>query len=322
MKKLLLPILLFLTLLSISFKTKAQYESVLNDTSRYWNIYNLRFSLGIDIFSDSMYLGNNVTINNIVYKELISSEKQNFLRTNSVFGYLREDTVTGKLWFLADTFSLPTVENLVYDLSLTKNDTFIVTEDGAFRKDTFLVDTSYVLGGRKNVNLRLLGTDSFEIYHPAFFPQTHRYDSLKFIEGIGSTRGFDNRVNPIMLNGLQNANRLLCAFKGSQQIFQHQLQLPFLSMCDTINIPVGIAEQEQFGQNLSISPNPTNGLLTFQSNQNIQQVQVFNISGQLVFSEEQSSSNQIDLSDLEKGIYLVKILLEDGSVFSEKVVKQ
>lgn len=66
MKKLLL---LFLAI-TIYNTTFAQYESALNDTSRYWKVYNYRAFFGLDIFADSMYLGKDSVINNITYREL------------------------------------------------------------------------------------------------------------------------------------------------------------------------------------------------------------------------------------------------------------
>lgn len=59
----------------------------------------------------------------------------------------------------------------------------------------------------------------------------------------------------------------------------------------------------------SVYPNPTSGLLTIKSPKEIDNVEVFNLLGQNVssFKGDSISNNSIDLSDLSKGLYLVKI---------------
>ena len=69
--------------------------------------------------------------------------------------------------------------------------------------------------------------------------------------------------------------------------------------------------------NASIFPNPTDGLLNFQLGQDLTsayQIEVFNQLGQLFYTSQtiQDSKNQIDLSHLEDGLYVVKINFEEN----------
>lgn len=75
--------------------------------------------------------------------------------------------------------------------------------------------------------------------------------------------------------------------------------------------------------NASVYPNPTNGRITISSNNSISGIEIYTISGKLVYADFKvnQSSNEIDLSGNSKGIYIVKIY--DGTkYYSCKVVLQ
>jgi len=72
--------------------------------------------------------------------------------------------------------------------------------------------------------------------------------------------------------------------------------------------------------NISITPNPTNGLITVDADQNFN-VEVFDISGRLVLSTDMSNNTtSIDISNEETGLYLVRLSNENGTL-TYKVVK-
>ncbi len=70
---------------------------------------------------------------------------------------------------------------------------------------------------------------------------------------------------------------------------------------------------------LSIYPNPTNNLLNIQSSTQIQSVEVLNIQGQLVIKE--GNVNQINVSSLTNGVYMIRIATDNG-VKVQKFVKE
>ncbi len=73
---------------------------------------------------------------------------------------------------------------------------------------------------------------------------------------------------------------------------------------------------------LQLFPNPSNGKIQLKLNTNakIQRVEVFDFAGKLLFSQEANSSNiQIDLSNLIKGMYVMKIKTENN-LYSEKIM--
>lgn len=314
---------LLLLILSISLynSTFAQYESMLNDTSRYWKVYNYRFLLGVDIFADSINLGKDSVINNVTYTELQSQYHNITFGGLSSYGFLREDTITGKLWYLNTTSNPNPIEYCVYDLNLAVNDTFVVSTD------SLLVERVYFQNNRKHIKLRLFSNPKYELSYPGL-SQTFVYDTLLFVEGIGSTRGFDNRVNTSdPFTGLQSSGRLLCAFQQNNQIFQHQLKpvVPFLDDCDTFDLAVQLNELELNTQAVSIFPNPTNGKLRISSSIEMERIVLYSVSGSRIREvrvDQSHPEESVIFLPQAAGIYFLRVLAKDGATYSEKIVKQ
>ncbi len=73
-------------------------------------------------------------------------------------------------------------------------------------------------------------------------------------------------------------------------------------------------------ESLNIYPNPGNGhFVLATSGTDLQSIQVFDLNGRLVFNQSLSGKTSIDLSDLEEGVYLVKINTGVG-VLNRRVV--
>lgn len=70
--------------------------------------------------------------------------------------------------------------------------------------------------------------------------------------------------------------------------------------------------------NFNVYPNPTTNFITIESTQNIKQVSVYTILGQEVIK---SNEKTIDVSHLENGMYLIKIVLESGKVNTKQFIK-
>jgi len=72
---------------------------------------------------------------------------------------------------------------------------------------------------------------------------------------------------------------------------------------------------------ISLFPNPTSGIVQFQSERSIEQIKVINTAGQDLFTVFNIANNQIDLSELDSGVYLLELHLEDQeSTVLEKVM--
>lgn len=95
------------------------------------------------------------------------------------------------------------------------------------------------------------------------------------------------------------------------------------SACYPITL-VGLDEQ-QFGENLTIYPNPTknNVTISFGSNQSSFSSQVYNIHGKLINESNHTSVNQVELNLGEsEGVYFIHLVSNNGERIIRKVVKQ
>jgi len=81
-----------------------------------------------------------------------------------------------------------------------------------------------------------------------------------------------------------------------------------------------VAENQENAYN--IYPNPTNSNITV-SGENISLVEVYNICGQKVISlETKTSSVNVNMSELTAGVYMVKIVDNNGNATVNKIVKR
>ena len=73
---------------------------------------------------------------------------------------------------------------------------------------------------------------------------------------------------------------------------------------------------------LSIYPNPADDIINLEnSNQQIKSVQVFDLLGKEVYTDNELSNNQINVSTLNQGIYLLKLNAENVSVTKKIIIK-
>ena len=83
---------------------------------------------------------------------------------------------------------------------------------------------------------------------------------------------------------------------------------------------VGLME-ELNGNIVSISPNPTNGLLTINSKTELEKIEVVSITGALLLSETPTNvSHTLHLENFANGIYFVNVYQNDRIVKREKIV--
>ena len=75
--------------------------------------------------------------------------------------------------------------------------------------------------------------------------------------------------------------------------------------------------------NVSVYPNPTEGEIHIESQVIIETVSIYNVYGQLISSEAVNGSlYTANISDNVDGVYVMRIMLNDGKTITHKVVKQ
>ncbi len=92
----------------------------------------------------------------------------------------------------------------------------------------------------------------------------------------------------------------------------------------TINISAAMNVDDIIGANqlVAIYPNPTSDILNILAKENIKEISLFDLSGKSVMNNIAISNNTISLNKLQKGVYMLKVTLENGNTEVHKVIKK
>ncbi|MGB1040270.1 MAG: T9SS type A sorting domain-containing protein [Flavobacteriales bacterium] len=88
------------------------------------------------------------------------------------------------------------------------------------------------------------------------------------------------------------------------------------------NPPINYANLTEKTKPISVTafPNPATDKVTFNSSENISSIELYSLTGQKVMTK--NNSKTLDISSMEKGIYIAKITTKNGSVASKKIIKK
>jgi Zn-dependent metalloprotease len=104
-----------------------------------------------------------------------------------------------------------------------------------------------------------------------------------------------------------------------------QLEEDDFIILDNVKFSTGIVDVKTPSEldNTTISPNPTTGKITVQSNSEIATLEIYNVNGQLMKKQNviQKNNSELDLSFYQSGIYILKITLADKKILTRKIVK-
>ena len=79
---------------------------------------------------------------------------------------------------------------------------------------------------------------------------------------------------------------------------------------------------EEFSTAFNIYPNPVNDVLFIENGNNIEEVSIYTITGVMVYSEQCVSNNvQVNVSELEGGVYIIKVRTENNEIINRFVKK-
>lgn len=176
----------------VMIQLKAQpYESIFGESSTSWNIYEEIADAGR---TDSIYITSDTSFNGFNYKYF--TDTYEYKR-----GYLREDTLTGKVWFYSINAE---VEFLAMDMNLSIADTFFVNPY-AGSEFYAIVDSVFIQDGRKYIHFN--------------YPLLYAEDSLEFIEGVGPNAGLIFQET----DSYAVYSHLLCAQKDHIETYQNSI---------------------------------------------------------------------------------------------------
>lgn len=96
--------------------------------------------------------------------------------------------------------------------------------------------------------------------------------------------------------------------------------------CDSVTCSYLVTDIKDISYELgemSLVPNPTNGLLTISSLNDFTKIELLSLTGQTLLSETvNSKSHQLQLQNFAVGIYFVRVSYEDGRRLTKKIIKQ
>ena len=85
------------------------------------------------------------------------------------------------------------------------------------------------------------------------------------------------------------------------------------------NLGATASVNDVFSSKISIYPNPANDFVTVSTNETITGMEVYNLIGKKVISSSKLINNKIDVSNLSKGVYVLKVMSND-LVGSRKII--
>jgi hypothetical protein len=287
------------TLLLLAFSVQSlilfgqPYQSIFSTDTTRWNVYECVPDAGGTIvyysFSDTLI---NQKLYHKLFRENIYSADQELGLAPYLCGFVHEDTVVGKYWFLKIDND-EQKEVLFMDLSLSKGDSLAIISDFRFMwTDSVVVDSVYYLNDKKIIAIDKSHYDCYD------------ENKVKFIEGIGSTNGF------YMGEWYEQPEpyTLLCKFENNLKTYS--IDKEWFSNCYHEG-GAGINDSE-FGNSILIYPNPSIGKIFIKTenyNSNFTYT-IFNSIGQIVSKGEFFDSSK-ELSLTKNGLYFIKISNND-----------
>ena len=83
---------------------------------------------------------------------------------------------------------------------------------------------------------------------------------------------------------------------------------------------LGTADFGYANNTISLYPNPAQGVLNISSSNSITKIEVYDLLGKKVASNDNASN--VNVADLGKGAYIVKVMQENGSVVAKRFIKE
>jgi hypothetical protein len=144
---------------------------------------------------------------------------------------------------------------------------------------------------------------------------------------VSTTSGYNLASYDLAFNGITPL-ALADGIVHGVEIFDNHLyvagEFNYLNSTTNLNhiskMANSLALKELTSQNLVVFPNPAIDLITVKTEDLINSIKIYNIFGQLVTSLDQPE-NQIDISGLSAGSFLIQVETQNGSVSHGQFVR-
>lgn len=246
-------------------------------------------------YSVQYFIKGDTVLNNKTYKILHESYSIN---ENINTAFIRDDTINRKVY----SFSLGSIFGTCSEIDSLSNLNWL--------EEMLLFDFDFEVGD--STNLCLYGSDynySFNsIEYKNLYGESLRCisekDSIEYlsdinmIEGIGSVDGFPESLGLVIAAGLGYGLVEYCISDNGK--------------CTTAN--QNILDDSE----IKIYPNPSSDIINIETNKTILSTSIYDFSGRRIL---QTKTNNIDLSALDPGPYLMEVLLKNEYIYRAKITK-
>ena len=299
-----LKIYTLLAFLMMAGEVKAQETtSILKDNSE-WNI--LWQSTGVptpESVTESLMVSGDTVVDGVLYKKVLrklSSETHYWHGSleYDLYGIIKEEE-SGKVFYKPKEQE---IEYLLYDFGMNVNDTAVMfwcqnpNCEVHVRIDS--IATQHIAGAERRV---------FYVSSKDMFGDEWHWLNT-WVEGIGAMEGLLYSCHIVNAGGI-TLHELLCYHEDGELVWQN-------STYNTCLIdPLSIQDNTE-ASGLQVYPNPAKDRVVIEGMEAVE-VKVCNTSGQMVKTVR--GTNEIDIADLAKGVYLLRITDADGKVYTNKI---
>ena len=282
---------LFLLLLAVAGMAKAQDYKPLVEDGKQWNVlfsYPWSPPEPQHKYTDIYKIEGDTLLDGVTYKVMYATRNENLTGWN-LWGFIRE-TEDGQVFSRRPSTS---DEQLLYDFSMEVGDTICMCDYEFYECCMVVIEKGEtIVNGEPRQQIVLeypWGNGEGEVW----------------IEGIGSLYGIINSGSLFLMGGSTN---LLCYYEDGDLIWQNTT--PGYNECYIINPndPQSI-EEDETSLSVSVYPNPSKGEVTIEGVE-VVEIKVYNSLGQVVKTFQ--GSNEINVSGLPEGVYLLRIMDADG----------
>jgi hypothetical protein len=290
----------FLSIILFGLPLLAVSQMPLLDESRLWSMVNVNCQpWGNAYTSHYLKIGGDTLINGIEYKKLDYSANESQTDWIDYGGYIRE-TQDGKVYYTRLGFD----EGLIYDFSAALGDTVVVLNVELLPEPLEMV---------------VILEDSILLedgWHRMLVLEDEDYPGEEtWIEGVGSLSGLVKSCLSAFGSACGDYD-LLCSSDNGVDIYIN----PEYPTCWYVSTRI---DNNLSLEELKVYPNPVRNILTidgeFLRTGETYEFQLTDIAGRVVINERQSLP-QIDLGNLQKGIYFLQLKTEE-ELYSAKVFK-
>jgi hypothetical protein len=305
-------IIFFLLILASTQAIAQPYQSIFGKDSTSWGFefYNLPGRL-----AEKAKTSGDTLINDTAYKVVI---------LNSLKGFIREDTITGKVWYRGEKFlSYPdphtdpwAKEVLIFDYSLQPGDSFEVSnyQYGDNNPRYSKVDSVKYINGSKHIYFDMADIN---------WVNSGITEQYVMVEGSGGNMSPFWKCHLYETYNVYFTQYMLCYYKDGIKTGYENVR--YAGNC---SLWMGIGESDLNKGNISIYPNPaTNNIsLTFKGKEQRVNIAMYDVVGKLISREDAimigDYPHQIAMGKLASGIYIVSVQDKGGALYKFKVVKQ